>query len=106
MQREEGCWFSPRRPLGPLLSPQDHAAPRGHDLGQAWAPEPPALGSRKPASQRPTHDCPPGRAALAAEGMPAALGDPGAGSRRHSASEAASTGEAAPPGAPRRSLAQ
>lgn len=70
-----GCWPSPRWPLGPSLPwvhPQHHAAPGHCDFGQAWAPEPPASGSRK-ASQPgahprlPTWEC--------------GLGRPGAASR-------------------------
>ena len=70
-----GCWPSPRWPLGPSppwVHPQHHTTPGHHDFGQAWAPEPPASGSRK-ASQPgahprlPTWEC--------------GLGRPGAASR-------------------------
>lgn len=36
----------------------------------------PRRAAEKPASQRPTHDCPPGSTAPAADGLPATLGDP------------------------------
>ncbi|CAN0492187.1 unnamed protein product [Rangifer tarandus platyrhynchus] len=42
--------------------------------------------AEKPASQGPTHDCPPASVAWAAQSPPAALGDPRAGSRKLSPS--------------------
>ena len=60
--------------------------------------------AEKPASQGPTHDCPPGSVAWAAQGLPAALGDPRAGSRKLSPFEAACKVETATPGGPWRSL--
>ena len=84
-----GCWPSPRWPLGPsrpgftlstmpLLDTMTLArsGPQSH-LPRA---------AEKPASQGPTHDCPPVSVAWAAQSPPATLGDPRAGSRKLSPS--------------------
>lgn len=108
---EEGCWPSPRLPLGPLpLRPALGTRPPPDST--TWAgPRPlvsPSLppGGRVKGSQSrgPPTTAHPRSMALAAKGPPGTLEDPRAGFRRHSASEAASTGEAATPGAPQRSL--
>lgn len=99
----EGCWPSARLPLGPLaLRPALGTTPPPDST--TWGAPHPQGHTPGSQSRGPPTTAHPRSGALAAKGPPAALEDPRAGFRRHRASAAASTGEAATPGVPGRSL--